>query len=133
GARLASTLDQLSLAGYRLWLRLSLCELASIPECVASAVADRPDEDTQRLLDLLVGQHLLAVAPGEVADGPHYAFNPLVRDYARQRAEAELGAATGRDIAEQIAGTLRRCEPSRDRHHPYRRREEPTVHGSQAV
>ncbi|MFF7990869.1 BTAD domain-containing putative transcriptional regulator [Kitasatospora xanthocidica] len=133
GARLASTLDQLSLAGYRLWLRLSLCELAAIPECVASAVADRSDEDTQRLLDQLVGQHLLRVAPGEVADGPHYAFNPLVRDYARQRAEAELGAGTGRDVAEQVTGALRRREPARDSHLPYRRREEPTVYDSQAV
>ncbi|MFF0393815.1 BTAD domain-containing putative transcriptional regulator [Kitasatospora sp. NPDC004615] len=134
GARLASTLDQLPLGGYRLWLRLSLCELASIPEYVAYAVADRPEEDTQRLLDQLVGQHLLTVAPGEVADGPQYAFNPLVRDHARQRAEAELGAAIGRDVAEQIADAVfHRREPAHDSHRPYRRREEPTVYDSQAV
>lgn len=126
GARLASSLGQLPPAGYRLWLRLSLCDLEYVPEWMASAVSDRPGEDTQRLLDTLVDLHLLTVAPGEVPGGPSYAFNPLVRDHARQRAERELGPAAGRDVVDRIAIALR--GPS-----GYRPSEGPTVCDTQAV
>ncbi|WP_326585335.1 NB-ARC domain-containing protein [Streptomyces sp. NBC_00481] len=120
GARLASTLDQLSPAGYQLWLRLSQCDLEAVPERTASALSGRPAEDTQRMLDTLVNQHLLTVAPGDAADGPTYGFNPLVRDYAWQRAEAELGPAA-RGTADRIARPLRPGQLSAagtGRHHP---------------
>ncbi len=79
GARLDSTVEQLSPLAYRLWLRLSMCDVDSVPEWMASAVSDRPGEDTQRLLDTLVNAHLLAVTQGRAPDGPLYSFNPLVR------------------------------------------------------
>ncbi|WP_344575263.1 AfsR/SARP family transcriptional regulator [Streptomyces lunalinharesii] len=130
GARLASSAARLSPASHRLWLRLSLCELEYIPEWVASTITDQPGEDTQRLLDVLVHQHVLTVAPGDVTSGPNYAFNPLVRVYARHRADAELGSAAGQDVVERIAAALRRRKAATG---PYRPSEEPTVHGTRAV
>ncbi|EGX54727.1 SARP family transcriptional regulator [Streptomyces zinciresistens K42] len=107
GARLEGTLDHLPPTAYRLWLRLSLCDLECVPEWMASVVSDRPGEDTQRLLDTLVNLHLLAVAPGEDRGCPTYAFNSLVRDHARQRASAELGPVAAQDVVDRI--TLARC------------------------
>ncbi|MET4923856.1 BTAD domain-containing putative transcriptional regulator [Streptomyces sp. PSRA5] len=133
GARLASSLDQLPPAGYRLWLRLSLCDLEYVPEWMASAVSDRPGEDTQRLLDTLVNLHLLAVAPGEVPGGPTYAFNPLVRDHARQRAAAELGSVAEQDVIDRIELALCGREGTNGVPGGYRPSEEPTVHGTQAL
>ncbi|QHY94278.1 Regulatory protein AfsR [Streptomyces sp. S4.7] len=133
GARLASSLDQLSPAGYRLWLRLSLCDMEHVPEWMASAVSDRPGEDAQRLLDTLVNLHLLAVAPGAMKDGPTYAFNPLVRDHARQRAAAELGAVAEQDVLDRIEIALRRRESTAGVPRGYRPSEGSTVYGIQAV
>lgn len=133
GARLASSLDQLPPAGYRLWLRLSLCDLEYVPEWMVSAVSDRPGDDTQRLLDALVNLHLLAVAPDEVSGGPTYTFNPLVRDHARQRAAAELGPVAGRDVIDRIARALRGRESTAGVHGGYLPSEGSTVYGTQAV
>lgn len=133
GARLASSLDQLPPAGYRLWLRLSLCDLEYVPEWMASAVSDRPGEDTQRLLDTLVNLHLLAVAPGGMEDGPTYAFNPLVRDHARQRAAAELGALAEQDVLDRIEVALCRRESNAGGPRGYQPSEGSTVYGIQAV
>jgi DNA-binding SARP family transcriptional activator len=102
GARLASTVERLSPAARELWLRLSLCELPTIPELVASAVVERPGEDHQRLLDELVNHQLIEVGPAdEPAGGLGYVFNPLVRVYARQRARAELGTTTCTCVADR--------------------------------
>lgn len=134
GARLDSTLGQLSSAAYRLWLRLSMCDVDSVPEWMASAVSDRPGEDTQRLLDTLVNVHLLAVTPGQAPDGPTYSFNPLVRDHARQRATTELGSLAGQDVVNRIA--LAPCERESAAgvvSAGHRSDEERTVYGTQAV
>ncbi|CAM5724897.1 hypothetical protein STENM223S_05277 [Streptomyces tendae] len=103
GARLDSTVEQLSPLAYRLWLRLSMCDVDSVPEWMAFAVSDRPGEDTQRLLDSLVNAHLLTVTQDRAPDGPRYSFNPLVRDHARQRAATEFGALAGQDVVDRIA------------------------------
>jgi DNA-binding SARP family transcriptional activator len=101
GARLASTVERLSSAGRELWLRLSLCDLPTIPEIVAATLVDRPGEDHQRLLDELVNHQLIEVGTAdEPAGGLGYVFNPLVRVYARQRAFAELGIPAGTRVAE---------------------------------
>jgi DNA-binding SARP family transcriptional activator len=103
GARLASTIERLSPAGRELWLGLSLCDLRIIPEFVTSAVAGRPGEDHQRLLDELVNHQVIDVGHAdEPTGGLGYVFNPLVRVYARQRAAAELGTAACARIADRI-------------------------------
>ncbi len=104
GARLASTIERLSPAARDLWLRLSLCDLTTIPEFVASAVIDRSGQDHQRLLDELVNHQVIEVGPADDPGiGPGYVFNPLVRVYARQRAVGELGTATCACVADRVA------------------------------
>ncbi|WP_307868755.1 AfsR/SARP family transcriptional regulator [Umezawaea beigongshangensis] len=106
GARLASTIEQLSPAGRELWLGLSLCDLRVVPEFVASAVC-RSGQDHQRLLDELVNHQVIDVCRAdEPTDGLGYVFNPLVRVYARQRAAAELGTAACAWIADRITRTV---------------------------
>ncbi|MGW3683457.1 BTAD domain-containing putative transcriptional regulator [Streptomyces prasinus] len=133
GARLDSTVGQLSPAAYRLWLRLSMCDVDSVPEWMASAVSDRPGEDTQRLLDTLVNMHLLAVTPGRAPGGPIYSFNPLVRDHARQRAATELGALARQDVMDRIALAPCARKGAAGVSGGHRSDEERTVYGTQAV
>ncbi len=133
GARLDTTVEQLSPPAYRLWLRLSMCDVESVPEWMASAVSDRPGEDTQRLLDALVNAHLLAVTQDRAPDGPRYSFNPLVRDHARQRAATELGALAGQDVVERIALAPPGRKGAAGVSGAFRPDKEYTVHGTQAV
>ncbi len=133
GARLDTTVEQLSPPAYRLWLRLSMCDVESVPEWMASAVSDRPGEDTQRLLDALVNAHLLAVTQDRAPDGPRYSFNPLVRDHARQRAATELGALAGQDVVERIALAPPGRKGAAGVSSAFRPDKEYTVHGTQAV
>ncbi|MEU5717081.1 BTAD domain-containing putative transcriptional regulator [Streptomyces sp. NPDC020403] len=133
GARLASTLEHLSPAAYRLWLRLSLCDLDLVPEWMASAVSDRPGEDTQRLLDTLVTLHLLAVDPGAAPGSPTYSFNTLVRDHARQRAADELGAVAGQDVVDRIALAPGGRKNTAGVSGAHRSQEERTVYDAQTV
>ncbi|MEU0581257.1 BTAD domain-containing putative transcriptional regulator [Streptomyces griseoincarnatus] len=133
GARLDTTVEQLSPPAYRLWLRLSMCDVESVPEWMASAVSDRPGEDTQRLLDTLVNAHLLAVTQDRAPDGPVYSFNPLVRDHARQRAATELGALAGQDVVERIALAPSGRKGAAGVSGAFRPDEEYTVYGTQAV
>ncbi|WP_228470751.1 AfsR/SARP family transcriptional regulator [Streptomyces alkaliphilus] len=133
GARLATSLDQLSPACRHLWMRLGLCHLEHLPEWAASTLSDLPAEETQRLLDILVNQHLLTVAPGDPVNGPTYTFNSLIRDHARRYGEKELGSSATEDVTHRLSHAARRWRASAGHADSHRKNEGATVHGARAV
>lgn len=100
---------------------------------MTSAVPDRPGEDTQRLLDILVNARLLTVTQHRAPDGPLYSFDPPVRGHARQRAATELGALAGQDVVDRNTLPPPSGREGAGVPDAFRPDEECSVYGTQAV
>ncbi|MEV6103514.1 BTAD domain-containing putative transcriptional regulator [Streptomyces sp. NPDC051940] len=69
---------------------LGLLDAPTVPGWVPGALLDRPRQEAERTLDVLVDNHLVEVAETGGPDGePRYRLHDLVRLYARERASAE--------------------------------------------
>ncbi len=91
--RLAGLVDGLPDEVRKMWLELSLLSVTEFPEWIGTAIGGGFDDRARKHLWVLAKNHLIEPVDDNSGDRKGYRFHPLVKQYARERAVAELSNA----------------------------------------